>query len=850
MTVEEIARALEGTGALRGRQRLERLERLAEHARACPSRALEADVLIALAQAHEYSAERARLPVVIGRLLQLLDAHGAELPGLDRNVYWNLKWMTSALINNPAVPVPTVLRWMDELERRYRERGISLRPAHGLRGHLAQMGGDEEAAARHFEASVAAVRDEYADCHACENNALGDWRAWLGDDTGALRYWAPLLDGELTCASEPHATLGQALLPLVRGGRAEEARSAHLRGYPMVRRAENLRGPVGCHIEFCALTGNEGRGLEILAEHAEWLTFRGEDARPRLEFLTGALVLLRRLAVLGLADLPLADGTVGSVLAEAEPETHGLAGRFDARFGGDRWARGLAARLAAAPLLESLPLGTRTRLPAPVPDPAPVPAVGADLDALVAEARRMSDLRHPRTDAAWERVAALPHGPEIALEVRMQRAKSAGTVAAVADLLPDLEDRPALRAEALAVLSVALVRGGDLAGGTEAAGEAAATAEALWSDGVLTPEQYLAARRAVPFAVLNAIDLADPATGAHALHVLVRETALAEDLGVPSRVAQYLEMSGRVHAGLGDVAEALPYVEAAREGYLKAGQPWFLAGPAHLLAQVALEEDDAARAEARVAEALRLGRAALGPEDLARTASLLVECLLRQEGRETDAIAAALDAAHLWEGVHEPDHVHNICHAARAYLRLDRPGEAVGLFEQVADRFEVSYEEMSLALTRRQYGEVLRRTGDHRRAAEQYLAAAAVAAAMEGQAELEGDLAWYAAEELDNAGLRPESLAAYRRAAALWRDLGAFDARVRCLRAAAWAELALDEGPEPGAPEAAGPAAMSAVLAEVEARAAAEPSPELDELLADTRGQLAAMLTIPEGEAG
>ena len=28
---------------------------------------------------------------------------------------------------------------------------------------------------------------------------------------------------------------------------------------------------VGRHIEFCALTGNEARGLEILAEHQAWL---------------------------------------------------------------------------------------------------------------------------------------------------------------------------------------------------------------------------------------------------------------------------------------------------------------------------------------------------------------------------------------------------------------------------------------------------------------------------------------------------------------------------------------------------------------------------------------------------
>ncbi|GAB2836026.1 hypothetical protein GCM10022221_39060 [Actinocorallia aurea] len=856
MTVEEIARALGEARSLplEGRQRLERLERLAEHARACPSRKLESDVLVTLVHAHEYSAERARLPVHIGRLLQILEAHGAEIPGLERTVYWDLKWMTSALINNPAVPVPTVLRWMEELERRYRERGISLRPAHGLRGQLAQTAGDQEAAARHFEELVAAVRDGYADCHACESNALGDWRAWAGDDAGALRYWAPVLDGEQTCASEPHATLGQALLPLVREGKADEARSAHLKGYPMVRRIDSLRGPVGCHIEFCALTGNEGRGLEILAEHAAWLTAAGEDPRVRLEFLSGAVVLLRRLAALGLADLPLAEGTVGSVLAAAEPEAFELAGRFDTRFGNTHRTAALAARFDAEPLLERLPLGSRgSTVPVAVRTPAaPVPPDA--FEELLAEARGLSELNHPGAGRAWRRVATRG-GPEPTPEIRLEllRTDDESAPEAVAEglaaLLPDLAELPVLRLRALATRAMALLRAGDPEG-SDAAHAVAAEADAAWKDGVLTAPLYLEVRRAVPFTAFVEMREEDPESVARASAAAEAEKALAEELAVAARAAHYAELLGRIRLRAGDHDGSGPHLAEARERYVATGRYWLLPMPTHFLAGQAANAGDAARAEALLRETLRLAGPALGPDELAPLASHLVEILAPQQGRAADLVDAALEAARLWEGVHEPDHVHNVCNAARGYLALDRCGEAVGLFEQVADRFEVSYEGGSLAFTRRQYGLALRETGDHRRAAEQFLAGAATAAEAEDGTELQAELAWYAGDELGGAGLVEESGAAYRRAAALWEELGALGPRVMCLRAAAWVDHELDGSPDPGASDAVGPAAMRAVLALVEEVAAAEPSDAVDELLTGTREQLAAMLTTPEGAAG
>jgi hypothetical protein len=228
--------------------------------------------------------------------------------------------MTLALVSHPDVPLTVTYRWFDELESRYRQRGYSLRPVHALRSSLAWNIGEGAAAAAHMEASIAAPRDQMSDCQACERNDWGRWRAALGDDDGALSYWRPVLDGTVRCTEEPHRVLGLALLPLLRTGQFDQARGAFLRGYSLARRNINLLRSVGQHIEFCALTGNEARGLEILAEHQGWVADRQVDARKRLEFISGVAVLLRRLTGLGYGSLPVgavASRTVASLVCGA-----------------------------------------------------------------------------------------------------------------------------------------------------------------------------------------------------------------------------------------------------------------------------------------------------------------------------------------------------------------------------------------------------------------------------------------------------------------------------------------------------------------------------------------------------
>jgi hypothetical protein len=154
--------------------------------------------------------------------------------------------------------------------------GDGARRVHHDRFLIARHVGDDAAAAAELAAWLEAPRDWLSACAACEQSTLGSWYAVRGEDGRAFEAWRPLVGadgtwGTLCCDREPHGALAESLLPLIRLGRPDQAREHHLRGFRISRLKQPMCAGVGAHIEFCALTGNSARGLELLAQHALWL---------------------------------------------------------------------------------------------------------------------------------------------------------------------------------------------------------------------------------------------------------------------------------------------------------------------------------------------------------------------------------------------------------------------------------------------------------------------------------------------------------------------------------------------------------------------------------------------------
>ena len=493
-------------------------------------------------EAYERGGESFRSPVLFSRLLRLWDRHGKTLRDASRLEYethWVFKWMTSDLLSVPEVPLATVHGFVDEMERRYRLAGYGLRAVHDQRFRIAQHLGDVAEAEKHFGRWLAAERDAMSDCRACEHLAQGVWRAQRGDDVAALRLWRPTVENEIACLDEPASTLAASLKPLLRLGRFDEARSNHLRGYRLLQGHVELRAAFGWHIEFCALTGNGARGLEILAENRRLFDPPFEPL-DYLEFLACTALLLRghvsTSTSTSTSDKTVAgpegrDWPLAELSARVRSELDGLTARFDARNGNDAVSSRVAATLAQTPLIEKLTLTVPLPRPTvpprlmphlvlptqrgPVTEP-PDPDADVDFDELLAEARRLFNVAHPGAMKMWERVAmaAERRGIELDPEARAQLAEERAADALERE---DLERAVTLLGEAVEryeaggwegravavrarkLLAEALTQRTYQPIPESALAELYATARVLHARGLAEPEDILTVRRAQAF---------------------------------------------------------------------------------------------------------------------------------------------------------------------------------------------------------------------------------------------------------------------------------------------------------------------------------------------------------------
>lgn len=840
LTADEIRRALhENRGLPHGAARNAQAEALSAAAEVCGDTGVFRAALTNQIDAYEYSAERSRMVVPFARLLQEYDRDPSAFDsGEVHSLFWRFKWVSGQIISSPDVPISSVTGYLDDMEKRYRNAGYSERAVRQSEYFLADAIGDDERAERAMAQWRAADRDAMSDCHACETNSQGVFWATKGEHAKAIEVWEPVLTGEQTCMEEPHRVLARSLLPLLRLGRTDEARSHHLRGYRMARGKESLLRAIGQHIEFCALTGNEARGVEILAEHGAHLRPL-VDVKTQLDFYAGVIVLLRRLVELGHG----ADPTVpyeGS--AHTVEELHGIlrgealdiARRFDVRNGTTRVSERLTERLSRAPLAEALPLGVRSAaLPqpagaAPAPAPAPVPVSAAEFGGLVEQARTARDTGHPGADPLWAevvvRVSALPEpdvDPLLLAEVAEHRALTAARAAApdAAELLTAVRDgyRVLGRADRAALAELRL------ASAAAQAGAAPGEVRALLAAGLRAAEELDAAEpmraRRIAVAELSALRLEPYLRSAEAARehahesgddhghgheyehghehdhghehgLLVAELAFfvsSYEQALPDLASEAEEMLGRLTLSQGDTERALELLASAADRAVGAGRPWQAADPLVLRAGVLLSLERPEEAEAAARSALEHSAEVTDAEEQGIVRLTLADVLLRGQGTAAEAAEHALAAAHWFDqaGLAADGGAQARRMLAQAYARDGRTADAAEVLQSALPDL-LEHGEGQAVSARDFLGNLLRDLREPRAAAEQFLLAADLVEGWEDPRPQAG-FAQAAADSLSDAGLADEAVAAYRRALELRRLTGgAVVSEVRILRSLAW----------------------------------------------------------------
>ncbi|MGE7385014.1 tetratricopeptide repeat protein [Streptomyces sp. NPDC004126] len=840
LTADEIRRALhENRNLPHGAARNAQAEALTAAAEVCGDTGVYRAALINQIDSYEYSAERSRMVVPFARLLQEYDRDPTAFgPGDAHSLFWRFKWVSGQIISSPDVPISSVTGYLDDMEKRYRIAGYSERAVRQSEYFLADAIGDDERAERAMAQWRTADRDEMSDCHACETNSQGVFWATKGEHAKAIEVWEPVLTGEQTCMEEPHRVLARSLLPLLRLGRTDEARSHHLRGYRMARGKESLLRAIGQHIEFCALTGNEARGVEILAEHGAHLRPL-VDVKTQLDFYAGVLVLLRRLIELGHGGDPTVpyEGsahTVEELHGVLSAEVLDIARRFDVRNGTTRVSERLTERLSRAPLADTLPLGVRsTALPQPAgtaPDaaaaPVPVPVSAAEFSVLVERARDARDTGRPDADRLWAevavRVSALPEPdvhPMLTAEVADHRALTAARAGApdAAELLTAVRDgyRALGQAERAALAELRL------ASAAAQAGAAPEEVRALLAAGLRAAEALDAAEplraRRIAVAELSALRLEPYLRSAEAARehgnehdheyghghghahehehehghgLLVAElSSFVSSYGqvLPDLASEAEELLGRLALSQGDTERALELLASAADRAVGAGRPWQAADPLVLRAGVLLSLGRPEEAEAAARSGLEHSAEVTDPEERGLVRLTLADVLLRGRGAAAEAAEHALTAAHWFDqaGLTADGGAQARLMLAQAYARDGRTADAAEVLQSALPDL-LEHGEGQAVSARDFLGNLLRELRESRAAAEQFLLAADLVEDWEDPRPQAG-FAQAAADCLSDAGLADEAVAAYRRALELRRLTGdAVVSEVRILRSLAW----------------------------------------------------------------
>ncbi|MDH6607055.1 tetratricopeptide (TPR) repeat protein [Streptomyces sp. SAI-208] len=766
---------------------------------------------------YNYSSEKAKMFVPFARLLRMWDERPEDFDEYEtHSLHWVFKWMTTGMLDQPHIPLAAMEKWLGEMEHRYRLAGHSERAVRSAEYSVAAHVGDLERAERAYAAWLAADRDAMADCHACELHEQGWWQSQRGRDAEALDLWAPVLEGEFTCAHEPHAVLASSLKPLLRLGRPDEARANHLRGFRLVRSMESMRGAYADHVEFCALSGNEARALELLAERPAYFTDDGHP-RSRLDFTAVVALLTDRLTELGLGERPVPgpagrSWTAAELAAHARGEALALAARFDERNGTAHVSEQVRARMAQRPLVERLPLGVRAvrTVAAPVPVPAaPATAGEPDLPALVAEARRLSDTLRPNAVEAWAAVARAAEGVELdprdRAEVADHEAMDRGPEGLelferAAELYAEAGDP----GEALAARArAAYVRA--LAGEVDAALAAVAgpydEVLALYSadeTGVGQTASVLMSRARILMRRLHESDdaacLAEAESAVREVLALVEGRA-GDDVRLAARVAEAQAMLAEQAARTGDLPAAAELFERAAAGFVAAGVPWFAVEYEARLAGLLHHLGDLDGTERALRAALEHGGSHLEAVGRAQLHLQLAE-VVGGRGLAGEAAEHALEAAHWADEAGQGPTLGALArHQLGGFLLgLGRWAEAAEVLEAaLPDLSAERHGEGTVVQTQWWLGDCLSELGEHREAAERRLQAAEIARHWPEQHD-HATLAHLAAESLGAAGLPAEADRAYARAGALWRELGHVHGLVRSLRARAWLALRTQDG--------------------------------------------------------
>jgi len=226
--------------------------------------------------------------------------------GAGADLLWQYKWMAEALASSARFPRAQISAVIADMAQRYDRAGLGKSGVLSAKFLEAWAGGRLEDAEQLRLEIVATPIDDHSQCEACVRSDAIGFLAEIGKTETCDTLMDEMLEGGMMCGVEPETALGRMVLPYLRLGQFENAKSAHLRSYRLSRGNADYLATIGRHLVFCAVTGNEARGLAMLERHLAWLAHDGLNQSAHFEMLCSMAVLLDAVSDAGFGETAVA----------------------------------------------------------------------------------------------------------------------------------------------------------------------------------------------------------------------------------------------------------------------------------------------------------------------------------------------------------------------------------------------------------------------------------------------------------------------------------------------------------------------------------------------------------------
>lgn len=217
----------------------------------------------------------------------------------DESILWDYKWIATGLIYAPEITWESIKGIWKDFERRYRDRGYSLKPLYKIQAYTYIRSGRRDEARKKLSQWHDAERDFMSDCHACDLSEAAEIHYILGEFEKGIETASEVLKGRRTCLHEPHRTRANALVPLLETGNYRRAITAHKKGYRQIYEDTAFLPHSGAHLLFLTLTGNLHWAAHVFARHYPWI-HQVKAPLATYEFLRYASYFLQRCSVASL----------------------------------------------------------------------------------------------------------------------------------------------------------------------------------------------------------------------------------------------------------------------------------------------------------------------------------------------------------------------------------------------------------------------------------------------------------------------------------------------------------------------------------------------------------------------